>query len=78
MPAPNRSPRLSEALVRKYPYAFFVFLIGYVALSITIWVITHSLILGGLALLFAWPFVLLAVAVWAVVKAIVRTIFFEL
>lgn len=70
--------RPSLLLVQKNPYAFVVFLIGYFMLSITIGVIGQSIMIFGLLLIFALPFVLLATVFWALVKAFIRMILFEL
>lgn len=70
--------RPSLLLVQKYPYAFSVFLIGYFVLSITIGVIGHSIMSFGLMLIFTLPFALLATVFWALAKAFIRMVVFEL
>lgn len=65
-------------LIQRNPYAFWVFMVLYWILAIAIGLMSQSIIWFGVILLFTLPFVLLATAFWALIKAFVRLIFFEL
>lgn len=78
MTAPDPSFRPSVLLIQKNPYAFRFFLIGHITVSITMGILSHSLIVGGVLLLLTVPFVLLATLFWTLLKALAHMIFFEL